>query len=454
MLCFTVGVALYYSPTISIGVAAFYSCFSAIICLIAAVSVSNKEQSWLFWFTVIYFLFYQFGTIFGTFLSGFDASFIDHPTNFSNSISNDALAHSYIVSGACISLIWSFAGYFPVTPPNKRLPFNKPMYQVGIILLALSTPFMLYGLAEQFNLVRQQGYAFLYTSGFQGKSSSIPGMSVINNANTLAFLVIFASQPSIKRFRYIAALFILISLIDALKGARSALIIPIIFLVWHASIYYNLRVRLGRSIPYIITVLIILIYWQVARNGGAAIGANLLERFLTSDISKAQHTLAVVLDNYDYIHVSSIFAFEPVTFPVHFLQHGSAIIGQSETTALLRHDLNHTFSSQLNYGAYIGGAGLGSAFAAESFQFGFATMLLFIPIWLTLNSYLFRMAGSHRLALLMQPILFMHIISSPRGTIFPATWPILKLLIMYMAVIVVIKLLPRKPIHPRRVEII
>ena len=452
MACVAVGAALYYSPFLSIGVAAFYSFFSAIVCLAAAASISNKEQSWLFWFTVTYFLFYQFGTIAGTLLGGFDESFVNHRTNFSNDITDDAIARSYVVSGACIALIWLFAGYFHIHPPKREIPFHKPMYQLGLILLTLSTPIILYSLIEQINLIRQQGYAFLYTSGFQDQRSSIPGLSIISNINTLSFLMIFASMPSRKRFFYTAGLFLLISFTDSLKGARSALIIPWIFIIWHASIYYGFRLRLRRSILYTIAVFAILFYGQITRGEEGDIGMYLLERFITIDMSKAQHTLAVVLDNYDNVEVRSIFAFEPLVFPVQFLQHGSAVVGQSETTAILRGDLNHTFSSYLNYGAYISGAGLGSAFAAEAFQFGFTSMLLFIPIWyIFFRSFLSGRLGAYRILLLIQPIIFMHVVFSPRGTIFPATWPVLKILIMYLAIIVLVQILPKKPLAPRKV---
>jgi len=436
------GVALYYTPNLDMRLAAVYSCLSAILALAAASVVPNRMQSWLFWFTAIFVISYQFGTMIGSLLIGFTSSLLDYPTNFTNSMSDIAIAQSYVVSGMCIAMIWSIAGFVPTQVRPNQMFFDARLFQVGKVLLILTFPVMCVELLDQLLLVQQHGYAFLYSSDFQGRPSRVPAIGLISSVNTLAFFMVFAARPPKRQFWIAAGLFFLISAIDALKGARSALIIPVSFIVWHATTYYGFRISLGRGVQLVGGVALYLFVMQVLRSEND--GRYALTFFLTKDLSKAQHILAVVLDNYDLVDVRAIFALEPVLFPIQYVWHGSELVGQSQSTALLRHDLNHTFSSQLNMGAYLNGSGLGTAFAAEAFQFGPAVMLVFVLTFLGFYNAFFRYAQHARFLFLLQPQLFMQLVSSPRGTIFPATWPILKLVIVYGVVLLAVMILPKK----------
>lgn len=443
-----IGVILYNLHFVTLEIAALYSVTSSVLCIACAAHITSKERSWLFWFTIIYFLFYPFGTIVGTLLQGFDSSLVNYVTTFSNNLSEDSVKRAYIVSGVCIALVWSLSPFVDTEIKIKHRKFDRDTYQMGWVILIFTSPILIFDLISQYQLIASRSYEFLYTSGFQSETSQVPGLWLISNFNTMGFLLLFSSMPSINRFRFVALIFVIISLLDSLKGSRSALLVPLIFLLWHSSCYYGFRFRFRYWAGFVATAFFFIGYWQFSRSAFDYFTLERLAQFFIADISRAQNTLAVMLDKYDSLSVGGIFAFEPIFFPLQFLEHGSAVVGQSETTAALRHDLNHTFSSQLNYGAYLRGAGLGSAFAAEAFQFGFLSMASLIPLWLLVNKFIFEASDKFKILFVLQPIFFMHIISSPRGTIFPAFWPLIKLTIIYIFIVVIIKLLRRPPHRP------
>jgi O-antigen polysaccharide polymerase Wzy len=448
LACALVGFFLYFSPQLSLKTAAFYSCFSALLAVLMAFNIPNRSRSWLFWFTCFYFLFYQLGTVMGVLLIGFDVSLVNYATNFSNFISSESVTKAYVASGLCISVIWSLAVYMPTHSLNEEnnLPFDPRMYQIGIILLILTLPPIIFDLIDQFLLVRSQGYSFFYTSGFQDRASRIPAIGLIRTVNSLAFYMLFASKPSARRFWIISIFFLLVAALDSLKGARSTLIVPVSFIVWHAAVYYGLRIKIGRSFLLVGGAVTFLILMAISRSSDGSEGFA-VTNFLVYGLSKAQYSLALVLDNYQNVDVRAIFAFEPVIFPIRYMIQGSDIVGQSETTALLRLDLNHTFSSQLNLGAYLSGAGIGSSFVAEALQFGPLIMLAFLLLWFLFNVTYFKFSQKSRLLFLIQPIIFMHIAFSPRNSIFLSTWPILKIIVIFMIIQAVVQLLPKRKHH-------
>ncbi|WP_286829590.1 MULTISPECIES: O-antigen polysaccharide polymerase Wzy [Kordiimonas] len=448
--CVVVGILLYQSSNVSVTVAASYSCISALVCTTIAFANKDGGRSWLFWFTFIYFVFFQLGTVIAAVLLVYDDTLLNYATNFSNYLSTDSIAKSYIASGLCIALIWTLSALFyrKRVGAVTNLGFDLNLYKVAYFLLVFTFPPVLVDLVDQFRLVSSYGYSFFYTSSFQDRESIVPAMGIIRTLNTLGFYMFFAAMPDRRRFSWGAGFFLLVAVLDSMKGARSALIVPLCFITWHAITYYGLKVRIGRGAVLLSLALGFLIFMSIARSDSGS-DTFMLTRFFTIGLSKAQYTLAVVLENYNHIEVKSIFALEPVIFPIKYMLYGGDLVGQSESTAILRQDLNHTFSSQLNFGAYLSGAGIGSNFVAEALQFGPVYMPVFLTIWWVSIRFFFKYSKNYRTIFFIQPIVFIHLISSPRASIFPSTWPIIKLLSLFLVVKVIIWFLSKLPKHNR-----
>lgn len=431
------GLILYYLSYHSLMVSVLYSCFSAVMSVCAAFSLRDKARSWLFWFTLTYFLFYQFGTILGVLFEGFSVSFIDYPTNFSNNLTKDSISISYVISGLCISMIWSLYPFFSVRVPINRLGFDSNLFRAGCTLALMSYPIMVLELLNQLAIIHEHGYAYFYTREFQLRNSVVPFIGFFSTICYLSFFIIFASKPPLSMFRLAAILFLFLACLDVLKGARTALIIPMLFIIWHLYLYYNLRLNTFKLFIFALSLVVFALIVQFIRSEAAASWSYIFQ-FLVQGISKAQHILAVVIDNRDLVEVDSVFILEPILFPVLLAKYGHRVVGQSSETAELRFDLNHSFSSQLNFGAYLDGAGLGSSFVAEAIQFGPLFLFLVIFFWFSVNSLFFLKAQSFRILFFLQPYIFMHLIMSPRSTVFMGSWMIIKAVVFYVFVLSII----------------
>lgn len=368
------------------------------------------------------------------FMGVMDQSVISYATNFGNFVSSASITKSYIASGLCLALVWTIVSVFGnYSEKQQKIYYDASLFNQGRILLLLTLPPLFVDLVDQFFFVRSLGYQVFYTESFQSRNSLVPGIGLIRTLNTLAFCMVFAAHPSKRRYWSAAALFLLVAALDSLKGARSALLVPGCFILWHSVKYYNLRlgaVRTGLLISGAIAFLTIMALVRAPQDNADVSFRN----FLIYGLSKGQYTLALVLDNYDKVEVDSVFAIEPLIFPLKYAVYGGKIVGQSETSATYRQDLNHTFSSQLNYDAYLSGAGIGSSYVAEAIQFGPLLMLLFVSSWLYLHDLYFRISFKFKTLALIQPIIFMHIVFSPRNSMFENTWPILKLLMFFFIV--------------------
>eukprot|EP00657_Telonema_sp_P-1_P001892 TRINITY_DN14650_c0_g1_i1.p1 TRINITY_DN14650_c0_g1~~TRINITY_DN14650_c0_g1_i1.p1 ORF type:complete len:166 (+),score=3.18 TRINITY_DN14650_c0_g1_i1:82-579(+) len=122
--CVAIGLILYHLPHLSLTVAAFYSCIAALLSLLVAIASPDRARSWLFWFTCIYFVFFQFGTIVAAISFRFDETVLNYATNFSNSLSVESINKSYIASGLCITFIWSFGVHLRFQASRRTVSYT------------------------------------------------------------------------------------------------------------------------------------------------------------------------------------------------------------------------------------------------------------------------------------------------------------------------------------------
>ncbi len=434
------GYALYYLDQYSLVWAALYSCFAAIAALTYVLSTGHNLRSWYLWFVALFFMFFQFGTFFGLIFLPFSRDFVDYQTTFTNFISDDAIYRSYIISGLCISMVAALAAYIPKPPASTSFSQNVGLYQFGQFLMILTLPFVLANLLFELNVIRVYGYGFIYTAEYEKLKSPIPFIGIISNLNRVAFFTLFASVLNKKKFIVVAILFLMVAGVDAVKGARSSLIVPAVFLYWYYNFHFPAKISLSKKAIFGIFTIVFLFVMQLSR-AEQAVDFSLLFRFMITALSKAQHTLAVYIDNIADIEFDGVFLLSPVTFPYKYMLYGSQLTGHSVNTPLLRGSLDHILSSSLNLDAYLSGAGMGSNFAAEAVQFGPVWMAAIIIGWAIFYTKVFSYCYNYRMIYFLNPYIFMHLILSPRATMLVPLWPLIKFSVIVAVLLLAYKLM-------------
>ncbi len=433
LLLAIVGAALWLEPGMGEPAARVHSVISAGVALASAWWLDRRVSNWALWFFFAYFALYEAGNVAGAIVLGLDASVLDYPTTFANGISFEARVEAYVLSGLAASVLGVLHALFPV-PAVRRLPAHSPRIErwARIAVLVSAPVCASIYVVDAWQLARV-GYAALYSADFRSIGADVPLRGLWTNLNTMGWALWFASVPRERTFKWMTPLFVLLALLDSLKGARILLLVPVAFVLWYRAYAYG-HDHFSRTAKIAVASFAVAFAFGVEvlrQEGGGAVEA--LTGFLIFSVSKAQYTLALFLDNRARIDETQPFWAAPLRFPLTYLLHGSSVVGQSVASAGLRGDLGHVLSSRLNFGAYIAGAGTGSSLVAEAAQYGAFVMIALLALFY--GAYRWYFSGLDRRGfLLLAPLVFQQLVFSPRDTMFPNTWGFVKLLVLLVSV--------------------
>lgn len=414
-----------------------YSVASLVVAICYIYVCKIRLDCWYFWFLGFYILLFNLGLIFGVIISGFGANFLSFQSTFSNFVSEESASLSYIVTSIALLFLVLF---YPIMCDVRKTfdrKFNTKYYQMGLILVVVSAPLVGYNLLHQLYIISQNGYVFLYTKAYQDLASGLPMIGLFTNLNRIGFLLLFASLPSIQRINWIMAAFIFFAVLDALKGSRGLIILPLAWCVYYKARFYNVDMLSGaRKYVFGVAAFMMVFLAQMIRSS-VDMSSSVLTNFLVFSISKAQYHVALFIENLDGFSDHGPFFFAPLLFPINYLRYGESIVGQSLMSADIRSDLNHVMSSTLNLSAYLDGAGMGSSLVSEAYQYGIFAMIVMLSIFLLVYKYLFKLSEKRRSLFILQPLLFMHVAFSARDTGFPNPWIYIKFAIMIFCIFTV-----------------
>jgi hypothetical protein len=423
----TVGIALYVDevgePTARL--------FSIAACLLALASVfwyDSRLSNWMLWVQFTFFAFYAAGSLVGLLALGGAESFLDYPTTFANTIAEESRVRSYIVSG--VAAVWLAVLALTFPPKNSPLPRSDPrIEQVGLALIALSTPFVVGIHLADAVVAWRVGYAAIYSAAFSESRTVSAFASLWTNASWIGFILVFSSIPLERRFRLYAVLFLLLALLDSLKGARILFIVPLAFFVWFRARAYG-HDRISRKVAIgLVLFASTFVFALDALRQQADIAEQNLVRFAVFAISKAQYGLALYIDNKELVDAGSkSYWAAPLLYPITYLSNRASAVGQSESSAGIRADLGHVLASKLNREAYLAGAGTGSTMVAEAYQYGLVALFVLLAGYYVAYREFFGRLHT-RFAFAISIFVFQHVMFSPRDTMFPNMWGVIKLVV-------------------------
>lgn len=427
-----VGGALSLEAGIGEPAARWYSLIAAGLALVSVWWLDRRVSNWALWFFFSYFALYEAGNLVGMFVLGVDVSVLEYPTTFANGIDVASRASAYLVSGIAASVLATICALWP-PPMSRRLPLpSSRLERWARLLVVVSAPACATIFVLDARSLAEVGYAALYSADFKTIGANVPLRGLWTNMNAIGFALWFASVPKERTFRWMAPLFVALALLDSLKGARILLLVPVAFVLWYRAYVYG-RDRFSRTAKLLVAGTAGAFAFGVEllrQEGGSAVEA--VSGFLIFSVSKAQYTLALFLEHRDTLNPSGGFWSAPLRFPLTYLLHGQSVVGQSLTSAALRGDLGHVLSSRLNLSAYVAGAGTGSSLVAEASQYGTVVMIGLLGMFYVAYRWFFAHLSA-RAMLLMSPLVFQQLVFSPRDTMFPNAWGLIKLTALLVA---------------------
>ena len=294
----------------------------------------------------------------------------------------------------------------------------------------------LYGvkLFLEFKAIKSIGYAAIYAGGLQ----DINYFSPIIKYSHILFISFFSYYLIVvnnkKRFIIIASIYLVLSFMDSLKGARITLILPIFFVLWYYNSLYKIKINyktLIRSTFLLLLLSIFSIYSSSKRND---IEVELKTNIVKSIIFESGSTLQVVgrfIKNEDKLTASYPYFLEPIFYPYFYFKYFDILTkGQSVEMLEHRNSLNHQLSAFVNKQAYLVGAGLGSSSPAEFYQYGIIPLIFFSFAYGLILIYFYSQLNN-KLLIFLSTTIVLHFFFISRDTPFPNLIGILKSVLVY-----------------------
>ena len=288
---------------------------------------------------------------------------------------------------------------------------TRPFFtQTGIILFLISLPGILAKMLIQLRLILRVGYEAYYTGVL--KNIDYPAFTKGSGTiMTIGFLIFLISIPSKKKFISIGSLYLLVKLIDSMKGARSVFLTQLLFIMWYYYKVYGTKIKFG-------TVIKLGVFTMV------------FSQILVSVRSKKVFSLDLINGIFDFLHSQGVsylvlgyliqfkdYIHESKTYP-YILQGLFGFAPQSAETLNTTNSLADRLTYYLNPGAYLRGEGIGSNYIAEFYDLGY--------VWLIIGSILLgyiiikyeKYVTKSRYMLLVSAYFIPNLFYIPRGSFF------------------------------------
>ena len=392
--------------------------FTHVILILIVFFRNNSFQNTFLWFQLMFFLLISFTP--SLILLGFVEleDILNLRTNFYNNISETSFSLAVALSNFAITFLTFLFLLFPYKDLSKSYIASYPrLFNFSLPFLLLLLPLMFYMTYMQVMFIKETGYAFMYTGEVP---KFLPFQSVIVNLSTIFFYLVLTSKPREKYFIIIGLIFLALKFLESIAGARGAFILPLFAFIWLWSLLYNKgKIPILNSSFVMASLLLFSIFITSSRDEISESFESTEISFVSSllGIGKGLETFAIFIDNKNLVQQNEVFLFQPVIFPIKYIS-GQDIVGQNETTIQNRKNLNHQLSYALNPGAYLSGAGLGSSFLAESFQYGIFFYIIFLMLFFFFYKFIFDNIISNIFLRMLSIPLFTHFIFTPRDHAF------------------------------------
>ena len=288
-----------------------------------------------------------------------------------------------------------------------NLEHNKRVMKISKILFVLSSPMLLIKLFIQFKLILSLGYNAQYLGVV--KTIEYPiytyGSGTIL---TIAFILFITSKPVKRDFVIYSSIYLIIKLVDSLKGARALFLTQLLFVIWYYFKEYDFKNRISNLLKIFSFTLVfsqIMLNFREKKIFSLKI-VEMFDKFLFSQ-GVSYLVLAYVIEMKEKI-ASKLYILQGI---LGFKAQGYEAL---ETTSSIADELTFMLSKE----AYLRGEGIGSNFMAESYLLGYFLMILvFIALGYFIIYYEIK-SGKNLILSLFMPYVIPTIFYMSRGPLF------------------------------------
>ena len=262
----------------------------------------------------------------------------------------------------------------------------------------------------QLRLILRVGYEAYYTGVL--KNIDYPAFTKGSGTiMTIGFLIFLISIPSKKKFISIGSLYLLVKLIDSMKGARSVFLTQLLFIMWYYTKVYSIKIKLKTMVKLASFTVI-------------------FSQILVSVRSKKVFSLDLVNSIYNFLFsqgVSYLVLGYTINFKSIIVGQGSypyilqGIFGfkpQSMETLSTTNSIADKLTYFLNPVVYLKGEGIGSNYIAEMYDLGYLWLIIIsILLGITIMKYE-KYVVKNRFLLLTSYYFIPNLFYIPRGSFF------------------------------------
>jgi len=322
-------------------------------------------------------------------------------------------------------------------PVGLDLKTREIYFKLGKICLITMFPFALsYSL-----FLLTIGRAELYASGTAELGMPIY-IRVANMIYTAGYFMLVASIPSFRQFSRYTLLFFVGLIPTLLSGERGEVLTVVVFYVWYITRFHNKQIKwfviailglLGIVTSYVIAYIrqdmgietdslfeIVLFFFSESSTTFK------LTSFFVEYGDLVPHNYPYFLDQFVYGFISTLF--------------GLPNAGQSEAMLAVRSGLGHNLVYYLNPDYYLGGNSFGTAWIAECYEFGIIGVVIGATVLVLFVKYFNHSVINNRWLSIFTYSFFSLIIMTPRGSLLPSLYFVVKWSLVVAVLVFVYKL--------------
>lgn len=332
-----------------------------------------------------------------------------------------------------MSLLCIHLGHSYCTPDDAKESFSyeySPTLEWwSLFFFALSLPGTLYKYMLELKVILANGYLAL----FDGTLATITYPVWTAGSGTVfisSYAVFLSSRPSKKKFLLVSAVFFLLNFLNMLKGSRSKIFVPLLFLLWLYFTFYKAKPTLRFwKLALFGSLSVIFSQWMVVHRMGSdvIVLSEVLKLFLI------QQGFSILILGY-MIYYKHIFINQSLPYifgPLMLWGMGS---GQSFETVQQTHLLSHKLTYFLNPSHYLNGAGVGASFLGEFYDLGIVAFILLSLFAGYLIAHVVSYIKRKRIFFVFAFFWVQAIIYMPRNSFFPMLIEVLPCIIFYLLV--------------------
>lgn len=341
------------------------------------------------------------------------------------------------------------------TRPSFRVPLDfapdpdwraPDLYRLGFALMALSLPAVLFESWLQFRYIQSAGYLALYVDGVP----SSPWANYFFYPFYFGFGLAFTFARKRADFLWPAAFYLAAATLDSLKGARGAVLVPLLFVAWYYSSRFNVNVRLGvvaRNMSLLVGLFVFLTYQRDSTLFANGAGQFLIDALSTQGRS-LQLTVLYQQNAEEIARYGDKMVLSNLLIPFIAIIHPEVReAAQSMDQVLYSNNLKHILTYVLSPSYYFAGGGTGGVYTIELIEAGIiAFVLLSVGLgWF----FAWLPAGMRRPWVRFLSIYFFStVFYLPRGEFFFNTLIVGKALFLYVVAIGLHRLFKRHRRQP------